>query len=339
MGAFSADALISEVFGQHKLDVDFDWFAGKPAETNRLNRLRGSGFSLTAEYARRLHQDLEVPWYGQRWNLRFYPSAWFYGHSLRRQAWLVAIAGSTLTGALTLLVFVQANGRRRAERLALDLDESRENLRIASQARSQLSRELHDGTIQSLYAIGLALRLGNRSGTLPQEVTRRLLDIGSQLDQVITDLRRYLVSSSQESASVKPQTLAAGLEELARRWKLTHPIDFQIMVDPLAEPPIATSFGSLLQLTQEAISNAVRHGAASRIEIAAKSDGGALVLTVVDHGSGFDPERLQERTEGGIANMRQRATAMGATLRLVSQVGGPTTITVLLPNDSREPKS
>ena len=88
----------------------------------------------------------------------------------------------------------------------------------------------------------------------------------------------------------------------------------------------------LLRIGQEAVSNAVRHGAASTIHMELYFDHAAVRLRVSDDGCGFDPEQPAQRADGhwGIAGMRERAKNVGAQLRLVSQPGAGTTVEALV---------
>ena len=88
----------------------------------------------------------------------------------------------------------------------------------------------------------------------------------------------------------------------------------------------------LLRIGQEAVSNAVRHGAASTIHMELCFDHAAVRLRVSDDGCGFDPDRPAHDADGhwGIAGMRERAAKVGAQLRLVSQPGAGTTVEALV---------
>src|SRR5690606_22961979 len=85
-----------------------------------------------------------------------------------------------------------------------------------------------------------------------------------------------------------------------------------------------------LQIAREALSNALRHGAASKILIHLSSTPAALQLAIHDNGTGFDP--AAPPTGHGLANMRARAAQLGATLHLESSPTTGTRLTLTLPS-------
>jgi two-component system sensor histidine kinase DegS len=84
---------------------------------------------------------------------------------------------------------------------------------------------------------------------------------------------------------------------------------------------------------QEAVSNAHRHGAASRVDVTVVTRPGAVVATVEDDGKGFEPGRVAAGRLG-LAGMRERAQLWGGRLRVESTPGRGTTITAELPLDA-----
>ncbi len=249
----------------------------------------------------------------------------------RERAWLVACAGGALSLALSLLVFVQGHGRARAEELANELAESRELLKAGSEERARLSRQLHDDTIQTLFAIGLMLGRTRKEAGNREVVEQRLSDVSDQLDRAIADLRHYVLADSHIGAHEAPPTLARALEELARRWKLTHTAEFQLQADPetgAGLPPHAVA--DILMIAQEAVSNSLRHSKARNISIWLRTVNGRLRLEIADDGVGFKPQ-TSERPGHGLANMRQRATGLGGQFRLDSQASGTTVVLMEIP--------
>ncbi len=80
---------------------------------------------------------------------------------------------------------------------------------------------------------------------------------------------------------------------------------------------------------KEAVNNAVRHSACSSVDVSLRLEQRRLVLTVSDNGRGFDPS--DDVDGNGLANMRKRAAAIGATLEVRSSDGCGTTITLSAP--------
>jgi two-component system NarL family sensor kinase len=87
----------------------------------------------------------------------------------------------------------------------------------------------------------------------------------------------------------------------------------------------------LLQIAREALSNVARHSGASEVDVALAMDGTTLVLDVTDNGRGFDPAGMAADGHFGLANMRDRATALGGDLAISSAAGAGTHIIVRIP--------
>jgi signal transduction histidine kinase len=85
---------------------------------------------------------------------------------------------------------------------------------------------------------------------------------------------------------------------------------------PAIDDAIATS---AYRITQEALTNVVRHAFASKVDVAINTRDGALTLMVVDNGRGFDALALSESDGLGIAGMRERAALVGGTLEVFSE--------------------
>jgi signal transduction histidine kinase len=200
--------------------------------------------------------------------------------------------------------------------------------------RERIARELHDGAIQALFAVGMGLQ-ATAARTGEPEVTRRLHSAVGELDRVISDLRSYIFG-------LRPGVLAGrqigqALRRLGEEIASPAGVTAVIEVDEQVAAALSLHAGDLVQLVREALSNVVRHAAATTCRVslyarhtgAGTSRGQVAVLEVDDDGAGFDPEAA---TSGhGLGNLRARADALGGTLELKSVSGDGTTIRVLIP--------
>jgi signal transduction histidine kinase len=87
----------------------------------------------------------------------------------------------------------------------------------------------------------------------------------------------------------------------------------------------------LLRIVQEALNNAARHSAASRVEVGARLRDGALELSVGDDGDGFDADAAPQAGSFGLVGMGERARLAGGSLEVSTAPGQGTRITVRLP--------
>src|SRR5262249_42955608 len=97
------------------------------------------------------------PMYGHRFSLFFYTTPLFEAQSPRRMARIAVVAGTTLTLLASALIGVALRARNVQELMTEQIREARDALAAAQHERNKISRDLHDGTIQSLYAIQLGL--------------------------------------------------------------------------------------------------------------------------------------------------------------------------------------
>jgi two-component system sensor histidine kinase DegS len=204
------------------------------------------------------------------------------------------------------------------------------NLRIvqAQEAeRQRMAEDIHDGPAQVLTNaifqveyLGRVIDTDDRAAQSELAFLRDMLREG--LDEVrvfITDLRPPVVDVG----------LASAIGERARLLEERHGISVEVTVsgidDRLSQPQRA----SVLRIVQEALQNARKHAAASRISIGLEGD----TLVIADNGRGFDLMRVASGASRnfGLQFMRERAELMGAHLRIESRQGEGTRILLRLP--------
>jgi len=208
---------------------------------------------------------------------------------------------------------------------SLNLQDERSRLAMLEE-RERISMELHDGVIQSIYAIGMQIDLIN-SGLQDQQLTQELGNVIGGLNTVIDDIRRYIldlrtVYSTQNS-------LKQYLGDLITRLHIpeTLHVDVKIPDDqPVPLPPV--TFEAVCQIINEALSNVVRHASATRVEITGKLRGNMYEVTVEDNGQGFDVLSADHRNGLGLRNIKQRARLHGGHVGIESTPGVGTRLTI-----------
>jgi signal transduction histidine kinase len=200
--------------------------------------------------------------------------------------------------------------------------------------RDRIGRDLHDGIIQSLYAVSLSLEdVPELMAEAPDEGQERLDTAIESLNLAIRDIRNFIYGLRPEA--VDGREVLAGIAALAHEVGVGGLIDVEISLDPTADPALTPEEGvELLSLVREALSNAARHSRARRIEVRLRPVEGASELTIADDGVGFDPARSARDGHHGLANMPVRAAAIGGTFRIQSEPGDGTRIIVRLPRGS-----
>ena len=203
--------------------------------------------------------------------------------------------------------------------------------------RARIGRDLHDGIIQSIYAVGLSLEqaLGAVRDD-PADAEERVDRAIDGLNLVIADLREYILGLRPQLS--RDDDVVASLARAAEELRLNTTTDLEIDLEGGADhlrqlPPDRAA--ALLSIARESLSNIVRHAAAAKASLALRGASGQVRLEVADDGRGFDttapvvPDELGRHQ--GLANMRDRAVAAGGTFHLVSAPGKGTRIIVTMP--------
>jgi signal transduction histidine kinase len=197
--------------------------------------------------------------------------------------------------------------------------------------RLRISRDLHDGIIQSIYAVSLSLEevpdLMSEDSAAALDRVDRAID---RLHTTIADIRTFIVGLGPDSDS----GFAGALESMSRELLGASPVELQLAIGDAAEldqrlTPEAAH--ELSQIAREALSNVARHSGARRAVLALDVTGDLATLRIEDDGTGFDPTRRLGSGHFGLANLRDRAAAVAGSLAIDSEPGMGTRIIVTLP--------
>ncbi len=200
------------------------------------------------------------------------------------------------------------------------------------QERDRIGRDLHDGIIQSLYAVSLSLEdVAEIMVLSPGEAEARVDAAIDSLHASIRELRNFIYGLRPET--LDGEDVPVGIAALADQFRYNTLIDVELDIHAEAGRDITPTQGAeLLQLVRESLSNAARHARAKHVDVSFRVEDGHAVLVVADDGVGFDPTVPVPAGHHGLGNMRARAEAIGATMRLESAVTEGTRIIVALPS-------
>jgi signal transduction histidine kinase len=224
---------------------------------------------------------------------------------------------------INLLLDRLAEERSRIRELATQV------IRAGDQERSRLARELHDSTAQTLAA--LALQASSAVQSARDSGLREQLEL----------IRVHAVDALEEvrtlSHTVHPRVLddlglVPALETLARRTKEAHELDVSVNSAGEASALPAPIASVLYTIAQEAVTNAVRHGAPRSIQIMVAATGDTARLEITDDGHGFDAEVPAGRPAArGLFVMAERAALVDGKLHIDSKPGRGTRIVATVP--------
>lgn len=209
--------------------------------------------------------------------------------------------------------------RREATEAKLRLEQSRDLATVVQERiedeRRQIARELHDETGQSITAIkSIALSLTMRSTGCDdeaREAAQLIADTAGKLYAAMHDLIPRLSPPALDQLG-----LAEAIEDRVIAWRRQQPqVEFVLKLDTLP-PSLGESYAlAAYRIVQEAVTNALRHAQARRIEIELGSDAHALHIDVRDDGRGLAPG-WQRPGHYGVRGMRDRARTLGGDVAI-----------------------
>ncbi len=207
--------------------------------------------------------------------------------------------------------------------------------------RLRISRDLHDGIIQGIYAVSLSLEdVPDLMSAAPEEAVARVDRAIDRLNVTIGEIRQFIVALGSDSIDVAVGAQLAGIAEevgLLSGSSLKVDLDLDVTAIERVEEELTPGAASqLIQIVREAVSNTLRHSGARHVRIALELDGDAVIATVEDDGHGFEPEAPLAAGHLGLVNLHDRATAAGGSLEIHSDVGSGTRIIARLPLSAAE---
>ena len=237
---------------------------------------------------------------------------------------LLVVIGSLLAVLLAVFIWNRAL-RRLVERRGREL--YREQIAHATATlkvgeRTRLAVELHDTLSQNLSGVACQIAATrNALGENPDAARRldaaerMLLSSRAELRRCLLDLRGNALENADFAAAIRKTTQPAiGDTALAVRFNV-----------PRARLHDSTAH-AILCIIRELASNGVRHGHATSVKVAGCLDGGKLLFSVRENGSGFAPETAPGPDDGhfGLEGIRERVRKLGGTFTLTSSPGGGT---------------
>ena len=193
--------------------------------------------------------------------------------------------------------------------------------------RERIAQELHDGVIQSLFAVGMGLQ-GAAAMAGDEEMARRIENSVEEIDRAIRDLRNYIFGL--RPGILADRQLGQAIDQLAKEFSQHSEVVIVADIDEDLASELASKAADLVQLVREALSNVVRHAGASTCRVTFRRDPEGTLVEIDDDGIGFDP--LAPVTGMGLANLRERATRLGGRLELTSSAGNGTTVRAIIPS-------
>ena len=218
-----------------------------------------------------------------------------------------------------------------------------ENARLHSNARrlaileerERIGMDLHDGIIQSIYGVGLALE--NIRHLMHEDLEKADSDVTKSIENLnatIRDLRTYILDLKPRQ--LRGASLLEGMQRLVDEFREnanTEIIFNEPKNDLLVDLP-QTHALSLFLICQESLANVAKHANAGQVKVDLWSTPDRVLLEVHDDGLGFDDGKINKSVGHGLANMLTRVHNVDGDLDISSIIGEGTTILAWVPRRS-----
>jgi signal transduction histidine kinase len=200
-----------------------------------------------------------------------------------------------------------------------------ERLRATGDARAaeraRIAREIHDAISQHLFGLRM-IAAGMRRADPGNQQARAIERIS---EEALRDMQALLIEL--RPASLDGAGLAPALREICAAYRDRLGVTVDASLDDVTVP--APVEHALLRITQEACTNAVRHGNARWLAVSMTRQDGHVELVVRDSGTGFDP--AAPHAGSGLAHIRDRVAELGGTLDIDSAPGRGAALTIKVP--------
>lgn len=229
------------------------------------------------------------------------------------------------------LDFIQSAAEWIARLMDYEQHNQRVRAEIVTEERERIGMDLHDGIIQSLYGIGLALenaqmKLNTRKSNGEAEIEKSM----KALEGAIADIRAYILDLRPRQ--LRHSNLLEGMRSLIREFRANTMMEVELSglaqdVEGLAKPQV----DALYHIFQESLSNTAKHARATKVSVRLWRNEDRVMLRVNDNGTGFEITKSNRRIGHGLSNMRARAEGVGGGIEVIPIRKQGTTLLAWMP--------
>jgi signal transduction histidine kinase len=224
-------------------------------------------------------------------------------------------------------LFLESNGMR--EKLS---QLTRQIIRAQEEMRKEISRELHDGVVQSLIAVGVQLAALGKGASLEARNVKRISNIRKLVEKSVIEVHRFareLRPSVLDDLGLVPALIAYN-KSLAEGKKIKISMTVFVGVEALGDDQRTMLF----RVAQEALANVVRHARATQVKMSICEIPDAVRMEISDNGRSFLVEKVvsdKNPKRLGLVGMKERVEMVGGQLTIVSERSRGTTVRVEIP--------
>jgi signal transduction histidine kinase len=208
------------------------------------------------------------------------------------------------------------------------------DLRAAVEERERISQDLHDGILQSLFAMGLTLETAKSmmSPRNRQTLSPSIDQVIDQLNRVMHEIRNFIAGLGSDL--LKGKDLSTALQYMLESLTQHHATRVHLAIDDRAAQALSAEQSlHLVLVIQEAVSNCIRHGRAQEATVSLKMLKQGLRLSIRDNGTGFNLAAAKGIGHG-LNNMAARAEKIGGRFTVFSRINKGTRVVFDLPKEA-----
>ncbi len=247
----------------------------------------------------------------------------------------VAERTAELVAANKLMKKMIDEGKRTEEKLT----KSRERLRnlsgrlqsLLEEERTRISREIHDELGQSLTALKLDLSLIRRSLASDGHAghSANVLAMERTANRIIRMVRR--IATELRPGILDELGVAAAIEWMAKDFRERTGIPCKVKLQRMDKIANDVRETAIFRIVQEALTNVMRHAAASQVNVSLKIEGGDVIIEVRDDGIGIMENQVSGTTSLGLIGIRERVRLLEGDVEISGKPGEGTLVRVFLP--------
>jgi signal transduction histidine kinase/streptogramin lyase len=313
--------------GQTAVEINYTGISFNNAPTLRFRyRLEGLEETWTEVGTRRTAYFTHLP-YGEYtfrvsagnrdgvWNERGASLRVVVERPFNRTYWFYSLVSLFIAGVVGLMFYSRVSQLRRiAEARELF---SRQLLESQERERSRLAIELHDSLGQSLVVIRNRALLGIRKKNDDHSMLEQLHEISDASASALQETRD--IAHTLHPYQIEAFGLMTAVHSLIDKIEGSSNINFLTRIDETpADIPHDVSI-AVYRITQEWLTNVIKHSSASEVSVYLRTDGSKLTLTIADNGVGFDRQKVKKGL--GLKGIAERSRMVGGTLTIESGLG------------------
>ena len=197
--------------------------------------------------------------------------------------------------------------------------------------RERIGMDLHDGVIQSIYAVGLILEHSRLlMDSEPQRARARIEQAVNDLNSTIRDIRAYILDLRPHQ--LHDEDLIQGIKRLVIEFRANTLVNAVLHTPSEALSSLSGERASVLfHICQEALANVAKHAQSMNVDVSLWATAERALLEIRDDGRGFDLNKVKFTLGHGLPNMQTRARNVGGDVDISTEPGKGTSILAWVP--------